>query len=98
MFTPTTQTMYAVARNGEVISDLYPSSAQAEQQLQFVTETMEGISLVPDVELVTVELKTTLGKIKPYSRPLPDQPVAELPEEPETPAPASTDPSTQPAE
>lgn len=94
MFTPTTQTMYAVARGSDVISDLYPTVEKAEQQLAFVKETMRGIQLVPDVELVTVELKTTLGKIKVYERVLPNEPDLE----PETPTPASVDPSTPPAE
>lgn len=69
MLQPKTETQFAVARAGEIISDGYPTPTIAKQQLAHVSDTMRSVGLEPDVEIVTVEVKTTLGKPKTWIDP-----------------------------
>ena len=53
-----------IACEGEIFGDGYTDPATAKQQLAHVSDTMRSVGLEPDVEIVTVEVKTTLGKPK----------------------------------
>lgn len=69
MLQPKTETQFAVARDGAIISDGFTNVATAKQQLAHVSDTMRSVGLEPDVEIVTVEVKTTLGKPKAWKDP-----------------------------
>lgn len=64
MLQPTTTTLFAVARDLEIISDGYADVETAKRQLAHVQDTMKSVGLEPDVEIVTVEMKATIGKPK----------------------------------
>lgn len=64
MLKPTTQTLFAIARDADLISDGYTNIDTAKQQLAHFQDTMRSVGLEPDVTIVTVEAKTTLGKPK----------------------------------
>ena len=65
----TTETRFAVARDGELISPLYDTLELGHQQHASIEQTMGSVGLDPDVDLVTVEVKTTYGKPKVYVPP-----------------------------
>lgn len=64
-----TETFYAVARDGEIISDGYTTVDQAKGQLAFLSETMQAIHLTPDVDLVKVRTTTVIDSIEPFIEP-----------------------------
>lgn len=70
MSNPTTkiETKYAIARNGEIIGDtpLIDDLDVAKRQLEHIEGSMRSASLEPDVELVTIDVKTTYAKPKAY--------------------------------
>lgn len=57
----TTVTKFGVARGDDVLG-LYDDVDQAYQQKRHISETMQQIGLEPDVDVVTVEVRTTYGK------------------------------------
>lgn len=59
----TTVTKFGVARGDDVLG-LYDDVDQAYQQKRHISETMQQIGLEPDVDVVTVEVKTTYGRPK----------------------------------
>ena len=62
--TASTQTYYAVARDGQLISAGFPEREIAERQLQHVRDTMMSVGLEPDVDLVSVDVRTSVSKPK----------------------------------
>lgn len=68
---------FGIARGNEVLVPLYGTEGEARQQLAHVSDTMRGIGLEPDVDLVTVTETISYGKPKPYKEPEPEQPADE---------------------
>lgn len=79
----TTVEKYGVARGDEVL-ELFDDVAQAYQQQHFIRDTMTSIGLEPDVQVVTVQVRTTYGKPKVHTYADPE-PVVEETEEPADP-------------
>lgn len=96
MLTNTSSTQYAVARGTDIISDGYSTPEIAAQQAQHLSEVMVSVGLEPDLHVVEVTVKTTIGKPKPYTPPTPATEPAEAPAQGE-PAPPVTEPTHDPA-
>ena len=82
----TTTEKYGVARNGELLDRLYDTEGEARQQYAHITQTMEGIGLTPDVDLVTTTETVTYSKLKVIVDPEPEQPAEDT---------DTTDPDTE---
>lgn len=63
---PSTKTQYAAARGDNILSDGYDTPDQAKQQARHLAEQMTALGLEPDITVVEVLVKTTIGRAKPY--------------------------------
>lgn len=88
-----TETQYAIARGAAILSEGYHDVETAKRQLAYINETAESIGYTADAELVTVEVKTTVGKAKAYVEPPKLAPVEEIP--PVEPEPAPVEEANQ---
>lgn len=77
-----TSTKFGVARGEKIIGEVYPDIDTAKRQLAYIEESMRAADLDPDVNIVTVEEKTTYGRPKVYSEAVPEKPEpVEVPEQ-----------------
>lgn len=76
----TTETRFAVARRGALVSDTYPTPQHAIDQARWMTETAASIGQKLRHDVVTVEVTTTVGPPTPY---VPEDDTEPLTEEPE---------------
>ncbi|WP_413600835.1 hypothetical protein [Curtobacterium sp. Curtsp57] len=103
----TTRTLYAVARDADVITDRRTLLATARGDLAVIEQAMRTAGLEPDVQLVTITETTTYSDPEPYVEPavvdepiVTDQPVDENGELIPTPTEdggAEDDPTATPA-
>lgn len=62
-------TKFGVARGNKLVSDGYDTPAIAQQQHAHMTESMEALSLKPDLHVVEFEVETIVGRPRTYVEP-----------------------------